>query len=48
VKLREQHTEAIFAHCYDHRLNLVLLQSVSFMKPVKVFFASLSRLETFF
>jgi hypothetical protein len=47
VKIREQYKEAIFVHCYAQRLNLVLSLSVSFTKPVKVLFASLSGFGTF-
>jgi hypothetical protein len=47
-KLREHCKDATFVHCYAHRLNLVLSQSVSFIKPVKIFFTSLSGFGTFF
>ncbi|PNF25199.1 hypothetical protein B7P43_G17705 [Cryptotermes secundus] len=48
AKIREQYPNAIFVHCYAHRLNLVLAQSASFIKEVKVFFATLSGFRTFF
>jgi small basic protein len=48
AKIREQYPNAIFVHCYVHRLNLVLAQSVSFIKEVKVFFVALSAFRTFF
>lgn len=48
AKLREVCKDAIFVHCYAHRLNLVLSQSVSSIKPVKVFFGSLSGFGAFF
>jgi hypothetical protein len=47
-KLREHCKDATSFHCYAHRLNLVLSQSVSFIKPVKIFFTSLSGFGTFF
>jgi hypothetical protein len=42
-KLREQQKEAILVHCYVHSLKLMLSQSVSFLKSVRVFFTSLCR-----
>jgi hypothetical protein len=48
TKLREQYKEAFFVHCYAHRLNLVLSQSVSFLEHVETFFASLSGFGTSF
>jgi hypothetical protein len=42
AKIREQYPNAIFIHCFAHRLNLVLAQSASFIKEVKVYFATLS------
>jgi hypothetical protein len=47
-KLREHCKNATFFRCYSHRLNLVLSQSVRFIKPVKIFFTSLSGFGTFF
>jgi hypothetical protein len=41
-KFRERYPNAIFDLCYAHKLNLVLVKSASFIKEVKVFFASLS------
>jgi hypothetical protein len=38
----QEYPNAIFVHCYAHRLNLVLAESASFIKEVKVFFATLS------
>jgi hypothetical protein len=48
AKIHEQYPNAIFVHCYVHRLNLVLAHSASFIKEVKVFFATLSGFRTFF
>jgi hypothetical protein len=41
-----QYPNAIFVHCYAHRHNLVLAQSASFIKEVKVFFATLPGFRT--
>jgi hypothetical protein len=48
AKLREHCKDAVFFHCYAHRLNLVLSQSVGFIKQVKMFFISVSGFGTFF
>lgn len=40
--------EAIFIHCYAHRLNLVLSQSISQNKDCKIFFMTLTGISTFF
>ncbi|KAF2899736.1 hypothetical protein ILUMI_06438 [Ignelater luminosus] len=42
AKLRQHCKSATFIHCCAHKLNLVLSQSVSFIKQVKVFFTSLA------
>lgn len=39
---------AFFVHCYAHRLNLVLSQSVQFIKECKIFFKTLSGFCSFF
>ncbi|XP_077301052.1 zinc finger MYM-type protein 1-like [Arctopsyche grandis] len=39
---------AIFIHCYTHRLNLVLSQSVNFIKECKIFFKTLHSIPSFF
>ena len=41
-------SHAIFVHCYAYKLNLVLSQSVSFIKECKVYFRNLSSLGKFF
>jgi hypothetical protein len=46
AKIREQYP-AIFVHCYAHRLHLALAQSASFIKEVKLFFATLCGFRTF-
>lgn len=48
AKRRERCKDAIFVNCYAHKLNLVLSQSANFIKPVKIFFTSLSGFGTFF
>jgi small basic protein len=48
AKLREHYKDAVFVYCYAHRLNLVLSQSVSFIKQVKIFFTSVSGFGTLF
>ena len=47
-KLREVCKNVIFVHCYAHRLNLVLSQSANSIKPMKIFFASLSGFGAYF
>ncbi|XP_008180138.1 uncharacterized protein LOC103308484 [Acyrthosiphon pisum] len=39
---------AMFVHCYAHKLNLILKQSVDHIKECKVFFLTLSGLSSFF
>ncbi|KAL4131731.1 hypothetical protein QTP88_009004 [Uroleucon formosanum] len=39
---------AMFLHCYAHKLNLILKQSVDHIKECKVFFLTLSGLSSFF
>ncbi|XP_063231899.1 zinc finger MYM-type protein 1-like [Bacillus rossius redtenbacheri] len=48
TKLRAVCDQAIFVHCYAHKLNLVLSQSVSYIKQCKVFFISLTAFGSFF
>jgi hypothetical protein len=48
AKLREHCKDAIFFHFYVHRLNLDMSQSLSFIKPVSIFFTSLLGFGTFF
>lgn len=47
-RVREKCPQAIFVHCYAHRLNLVLSQAVSFIKQCKIFFVTLSGFGIFF
>ncbi|KAL4084030.1 hypothetical protein QTP88_029346 [Uroleucon formosanum] len=39
---------AMFVHCYAHKLNLILKQSVDHIKECKVFFLTLSGISSFF
>jgi hypothetical protein len=39
--------DAVLVNCHTHILNLVLSQSLRFIKPVKIFFTSLSGFGTF-
>lgn len=48
AKLREHCKNAIFIHWYAHKLNLVLSQSASFIKEVKIFFTNLAGFSSFF
>lgn len=48
VRVREKCPQAVFVHCYAHRLNLVLSQSVSYIKECKIFFITLACFGTFF
>lgn len=48
AKLREHCKNAIFIHCYAHKLNLVLSQSDSFIKKEKHFLANLADFSNFF
>ena len=47
-KIRVKCPEAIFVHCYAHKLNLVCSQSLSFIKECRVFFNNISSFGTFF
>lgn len=48
AQVRNEFQHAIFIHCNAHVLNLVLSQSVNFLREVKIFFLSLSGLSAFF
>lgn len=41
-------SQAIFTHCYAHKMNLVLKNSVDHIKECKIFFSTLSGLASFF
>ena len=48
VKVRQTFPSAIFIHCFAHRLNLILSQSIMQIKECKHFFATLNGLSAFF
>ena len=48
AKIKEDVPEAIFLHCYAHKLNLVLLHSAKCMPECKAFFKTLKGLSAFF
>ena len=48
AKIREDVPEAIFIHCYAHKLNLVLSQAVSVIRECNDFFSVLGSLSSFF
>ena len=47
-KIKEDVPEAMFLHCYAHKLNLVLLHSAKCMPEYKAFFKTLEGLSAFF
>ncbi|XP_072379856.1 zinc finger MYM-type protein 1-like [Diabrotica undecimpunctata] len=48
TQIQENCPSSTFIHCYAHKLNLVLSQSTSFIKPIKNFFDNLSSFSAFF
>ena len=48
AKVKEFAPQALFTHCFAHRLNLVLQQSCSKIKSVKIFFSTLHGIPAFF
>ena len=48
AKIKEDVPEAMFLHCYAHKLNLVLLHSAKYMPECKAFFKTLEGLSAFF
>ena len=47
-KIKEDVPEAMFLHCYAHKLNLVLLHSAKCVPECKAFFKALESLSAFF
>jgi hypothetical protein len=47
-KIKSTAPQAMFIHCYAHRLNLVLQDAVGEIQEVKIFFATLSGISVFF
>ena len=48
AKIKEKVPEAMFTHCYAHKLNLVLLHSAKCIPECKAFFKTLKGLSAFF
>ena len=48
ARLKEIYNNAYFVHCYAHQLNLIVQKAASQNQRVRVFFASLSEIPTFF
>ncbi|XP_077380638.1 zinc finger MYM-type protein 1 [Festucalex cinctus] len=48
AKIRDKVPEAMFMHCYGHKLNLVLSQSAQMIPECKVFFKTLEGLAAYF
>nr|XP_033788667.1 zinc finger MYM-type protein 1-like [Geotrypetes seraphini]XP_033788668.1 zinc finger MYM-type protein 1-like [Geotrypetes seraphini]XP_033788669.1 zinc finger MYM-type protein 1-like [Geotrypetes seraphini]XP_033788671.1 zinc finger MYM-type protein 1-like [Geotrypetes seraphini] len=46
--IRNEAPDVIYVHCYAHILNLVLSQSVGYIRQCKIFFAALSGIAEFF
>lgn len=45
---REQHSEAVYVHCYAHKLNLVLCYTCKAIPEATTFFDLLENIYTFF
>lgn len=48
TRVRAEFPQARFIHCSAHKLNLVLSQSVNFIKNCRIFFLSISGIPSFF
>ncbi|KAL4089358.1 hypothetical protein QTP88_024405 [Uroleucon formosanum] len=48
VKIKEKYPFAYFIHCYAHQLNLIMIQSISKNKQVRIFFSNLFEILLFF
>lgn len=48
VRVKELYPYAYYIHCYAHQLNLIMTQSVSQNKEVRIFFSNLSEIPVFF
>lgn len=46
--VKEKYAQAVFVHCYTHRLNFVLSQSVEHIRDCKIFFQTIAGLASFF
>lgn len=47
TKIKSSYRNAIFIHCYAHRLNLILSQSLQYIKDCKHFFSNLNGIGDF-
>ncbi|CAH1103808.1 unnamed protein product [Psylliodes chrysocephalus] len=47
-KIKETYKNAHFVHCYAHQLNLIMQKATSQNTKVKIFFATLSEIPSFF
>lgn len=47
-RVRDEFPDALFVHCFAHKLNLVLADSVKFIKECKIFFSTVSGTSSFF
>ena len=47
AKIKEKFPEAMFTHCYAHKLNLVLAHSAKSISECKIFFKTLEGLSAF-
>lgn len=48
VRVKELYPYAYYIHCYAHQLNLIMTQSISQNKEVRIFFSNLSEIPVFF
>lgn len=48
AKIKQRYPLAHFVHCYAHQLNLIMAQAASQNNEVRIFFANLSEIPTFF
>lgn len=48
VRVKELYPYSYYIHCYAHQLNLIMTQSVSQNKEVRIFFSNLSEIPVFF
>lgn len=46
--IKQEHPYAYFVHCYAHQLNLILTQATSQNKQVRLFFANIEKISSFF
>lgn len=44
----ERYPKAMFVHCFSHKLNLILSQSLTCLKECRIFLQTLTDLGSFF